>query len=217
MKAAIFDWDGTLVDTFSVANRVFKQVLGDDFTEEDLKAGFGSGVEGVIRLFLDKKGALYDEEKVRELTEKKVKIQEKRTPEIRVLDGVFELLKFLKEKGYRIAISSSNYMAAIMPMLKEHGLQEYFDVIVTTDNAKVKRLKPYPDAFLITAEELNLPPGECVVFEDSPHGIKAAKEAGMQIVGVCTGPFNKEEVLDEKPDLVVDSLNQIAEIKEFLD
>ena len=216
MKAAIFDWDGTLVDTFPVAIGVFKQVLGEDFTEKDLKAGFGSGVEGVIKMFFDGKGTPYDDEKIKELATKKTEIQTGLASKTKILGGVFELLEYLKNKDYKMAISTSNHSPIVNSVLEEHKLQNYFDVIITADNVKVKRLKPYPDAFLLTAEKLDLSPEECVVFEDSPHGIEAAKRAGMKVIGVCTGPFNKEELLTEEADLVIDSLNQLETIGEFL-
>ncbi|MBN2517711.1 MAG: HAD family phosphatase [Candidatus Altiarchaeota archaeon] len=216
MKAAIFDWDGTLVDSFPVAYKVFKQVLGDDFTETDLKNSFGVGAGGVVRGYFERKGIPYSEKKIKELAKEKTRVQVTLASETKVLPGVIETLDFLKKEKYRIAICSSNYKSVIDSVLKENGLSGYFEVIITGDNTWAKKLKPHPDIFLHTAEDLKLPPRECVVFEDSPMGIEAAKNAGMEVIGLCTGPFTRDEVKAKDPDLVVDSLRQLDEIKAFL-
>jgi HAD superfamily hydrolase (TIGR01509 family) len=96
--------------------------------------------------------------------------------------GVRELLSYLRENGYRIAIASSGLLATIERRMKHHGIFEYFDVIVSGD--MVKKSKPDPEIFLLCAEKLGVPPSEITVFEDSQNGIKAAHAAGMRPVMV---------------------------------
>ena len=96
--------------------------------------------------------------------------------------GVRELLAYLHENGYRIAIASSGLLSTIERRMKHHGIYGYFDVIVSGE--MVTHSKPNPEIFLLCAERLGVPPGEITVFEDSPNGIKAASAAGMRPVMV---------------------------------
>jgi beta-phosphoglucomutase-like phosphatase (HAD superfamily) len=79
----------------------------------------------------------------------------------------------------------------------------------------VSHSKPDPEIFLITAEQLKASPVGCVVFEDSIFGVKAAKSAGMNCIAVTTGVYGRKELEKEKPDLVVETLND-PEILRFV-
>ncbi len=96
--------------------------------------------------------------------------------------GVRELLAYLHENGYRIAIASSGLLSTIERRMKYHGIYEYFEVIVSGE--MVTRSKPDPEIFLLCAERLGVSPSEVTVFEDSANGIKAARAAGMRPVMV---------------------------------
>jgi beta-phosphoglucomutase-like phosphatase (HAD superfamily) len=89
-------------------------------------------------------------------------------------------------------------------LLKHFGLEEPFDVIVTGQD--VERAKPDPAIFLLTAKKLDVEPKECVVFEDTTHGVIAAKEAGMKVIAVTTGPFTIDELEAAGADHIVGTL-----------
>ncbi len=84
------------------------------------------------------------------------------------------------------------------------SLENCFDVVLTVE--AVIHSKPDPEIFLKTAQQLKAKPQECVVFEDSIFGIKAAKSANMCCIAVTTGVYKEEELKVEKPDLIVESL-----------
>ena len=114
-----------------------------------------------------------------------------------VKPGAEELLKFLKQQGYPLAIASSTPTEIVRQELSAAGLLDYFDRIVGGD--QVSRSKPNPDIFLRAAELLRTEPSRCIVIEDSFNGIRAAKAAGMRPVMV--------------PDIVqpTDEIRQMAE------
>lgn len=102
------------------------------------------------------------------------------------------------------AVASSSPGKNVEFMLKNPGLDEYFDIIVTMED--VKEAKPNPRIFQLAAEKLGVKPEECIVIEDSIHGIKAGKTAGMKVIGVQTGFRTQEELEKAGADLVVEDL-----------
>ena len=96
--------------------------------------------------------------------------------------GVKQFLPFLKEKGIRMAVASSNDIALIEACLKANGIREYFDAVITA--CEVKKGKPAPDVYLEAARRLHVCPEECLVFEDIVPGIQAGKNAGMKVCAI---------------------------------
>lgn len=86
------------------------------------------------------------------------------------------LLRHLKNKGYRLACCSNSIKETLHIMLKSAQLFDYFDFIIGND--EIKNHKPHPEMYLITFEKLGLKPEECIIVEDAPHGVAAAKASG---------------------------------------
>ncbi len=97
-----------------------------------------------------------------------------------------------------------NSRVVVMHLLHNNGIADCFDTILTVE--AVSNSKPDPEIFLKTAEHLKAKPKECVVFEDSIFGVKAAKTANMGCIAVTTGVYSKQELEQEKPDLIVETL-----------
>jgi HAD superfamily hydrolase (TIGR01509 family) len=101
------------------------------------------------------------------------------------IPGVVDFMKELREKGVKMAIvtsSNDKKMAHVYRACPE--LKEMFDLILTSD--MFTRSKPDPDCFLTAAEKLGFTPDECVVYEDSLHGLQAARNACMMVIGLAT-------------------------------
>ena len=81
-----------------------------------------------------------------------------------------------------LAVASSSGSAWVHPWLERHDLLPLFDAVCTRDD--VERVKPAPDLFLLAARRMGVPPSACLVFEDSPNGLRAAHAAGMRAVAV---------------------------------
>ena len=99
-----------------------------------------------------------------------------------LLPGVRELLQEAEALGLGRAVASSSSSAWVDGWLERHGLSRLVEAVCTRDH--VARVKPEPDLFLLAAERLGVAPAECVVFEDSPNGLRAARAAGMKAVAV---------------------------------
>ena len=95
--------------------------------------------------------------------------------------GTKKFLMTLKEHGCRTAVASASLKSVISEYLRELGIQECFDAVVSAQECG--RGKPEPDIFLLAAKKLDIKPEECMVIEDSPKGMIAARRAGMKWIG----------------------------------
>jgi len=187
-KCAIFDLDGVLVDTARYHYLAWKELaekLGFEFTLEhnEMLKGVSRMTSLDILLEVGKmKDSFSEEEKVKMATGKNNRYVEyiSNIDESEILDGVLQLLQELRQQGIKIALGSASKNAQII--LKNVGIEEYFDVIV--DGNSVSKAKPDPEVFTLGAETLGIPYEGCVVFEDSQAGLEAAKVAGMLAIGV---------------------------------
>lgn len=125
------------------------------------------------------------------------------------LPGVFSLLRKVKKAGLKTALVSSSPWEWIKPILRRFKLRRYFHEIISADDLKDKRGKPHPAIYLFAAKKLKVKPEDCLVFEDSINGVKAAKAAGMFCVAVPDRRWIKDRRGMGKADLVVSSLIDI--------
>lgn len=163
VSGCIFDMDGLLFDT----ERIFQDywrviaaergiVLADSFITEI------TGTSGEIQ---------------KDCKERVLRHLAKDVP---VKTGAVEILGRCRMLGIKTAVASSSPLRQIKNNLENAGMENCFDALVSGD--EVERGKPAPDIFLLAAKRIGIPPGECTVFEDSPHGIEGALRAGMKAV-----------------------------------
>ncbi len=214
-EAAIFDWDGTLADTRHAIVVSFHRALkenGLDVSTDYIERRIGIGASDTFREILLAQKGCTDERLVQQLVERKSQIQVELAGEVQLFGGAKELLAALQGK-VKVALASMNNSTVIRHLLKEKGLEECFQVVLTGD--RVSRSKPDAEIFLKTASELDTDPKKCVVFEDSIFGVQAAKSAGMNCIAVTTGVYNQTELNEKKPDLIVKNLKD-PEILRFV-
>ena len=126
---------------------------------------------------------------------------------LKPLPGVKELIATCKRRNLKIAVATSADEVKMMINLREIGLPaETFDV--TVNGLQIERKKPFPDIYLKAADLLNVPPEECLVVEDAPSGINAAKAAGMKCLAVMSS-FTEKELKDA--DWIVKNMNPVPE------
>jgi HAD superfamily hydrolase (TIGR01509 family) len=101
-----------------------------------------------------------------------------------VLPGVVDYLNEAKELDLKLAIASSSQHSWVDAHLRRLGLFEYFSTIICSDEVQRERTKPHPDLFLKVLEIMGVQAKEVIVFEDSPHGVVAAKAAGLFVVAI---------------------------------
>lgn len=185
---AIFDMDGTLIDNtpyhFKSWQALFKKYGKGELSRETYYSEI-SGVplfETIIRIF----GAEHDETGLKKLlAEKEELYRQLYAPFVSPVAGLLNFLAGLKNAGIKMAMATSATVDDIDFILNKIPIRADFDEIV--NSSMVSRPKPHPQIFLKAAEMLNTPPEQCVVFEDSLAGIKAAKAAGMKVVAITTG------------------------------
>jgi HAD superfamily hydrolase (TIGR01509 family) len=138
-----------------------------------------------VHILLTAAGEKYTPERQKEVAERKnryfAESLETVTPEC-ILPGSLEMLRALRERGIKVAVASNSRNAK--PIIEKTRIGGLLDVIV--DGYDITNSKPDPEAFLLAAKRLGLPPSECLVVEDAVAGIVAANSAGMRSLGIGT-------------------------------
>jgi beta-phosphoglucomutase len=206
IQACIFDLDGVIVDTAVYHYKAWKRLaneLGFDITEEQNEKLKGVSRVRSLELILQWGGVTKTPEEQAELAAKKnawyVEMISHMTP-AEILPGAREFLESCRAAGLKTALGSASKNS--VTILDKIGIAGLFDAVI--DGNKVSKPKPDPEVFLKGAEALNIPPANCVVFEDAIAGIEAAKNGGMKAVGV-----GSPEVLNEA-DLVISGLSEMS-------
>ncbi|WP_019894855.1 phosphoglycolate phosphatase [Hydrogenovibrio halophilus] len=125
-----------------------------------------------------------------------------------VYDGVIEGLDWLKQQGYRLACVTNKAADFTLPLLKDKGLFDYFEVVVSGDTCAEK--KPHPMPLLYAAEQLGVSPENALMIGDSRSDVKAARAAGFYIYCMTYGYNHGEDIRDYEPDAVMDSFAELS-------
>jgi HAD superfamily hydrolase (TIGR01509 family) len=183
IKAVLWDLDGVLVDTGSFHFEAWRELFeseGKEISEEEFRRTFGLRNDAILR---DVLGDL-PPQKVAELSRRKEEIfRAKIAGRITPIPGVVTLLQRLRQAGKRMAVVSSAPRQNVETMLHGLEIEDAFEVIIAEEDAS--RGKPDPQGYLLAAERLGVAPSECVVIEDAPGGVEAAKRAGIRCLGLA--------------------------------
>jgi HAD superfamily hydrolase (TIGR01509 family) len=182
-KGAIFDLDGTLLDSLDVWSVIDAEFLGargikvpEDYENAVKPLGFReAAVYTITRFGLDEN----PDDIVREWHGMTKKAYEN---DISLKPRAKEYLSFLKSKGVKLALATASEEALFVPALKNNGVLGLFDAFATS--SEVGKGKGHPDVYLKAAEKLNLLPEECAVFEDIYQGIAGAKAGHFFTIAV---------------------------------
>jgi len=203
----IYDFDGLLLDTEPIycrVNEIIAQRYGKTFTPALHRKIMGrQAIDCAQILVTDLALPLTAEEHLQARNE----LIFDRLPEALPMPGAKAITKRFYELGVPQAIATSS--AAVTFNLKVQRYPDWlatFDAIVLGSDPEVKHSKPEPDSFLVAAQRLKAEPAACLVFEDSPAGVKAAKRAGMSVVAVPAAHMDRalyqeaNEIIETLPD-----------------
>lgn len=182
IKGAIFDMDGLMLDTEKLFMRFWKQAAADygyEMTTEHILDSRSLASKYSRPKF---KAIFGDEFPFDEIRARRLRIMAEYIDEhgFEVKKGLFELIDYLKNNGYKIAVATATDRQRTNKYLGMIGALERFDAVICGD--MVKNGKPDPDIYLRAADELNLNPEECAAFEDSPNGLRSAYAAGCKVI-----------------------------------
>jgi beta-phosphoglucomutase-like phosphatase (HAD superfamily) len=203
IDAVILDFDGTIVDTetpiFEAWHGAYHR-RGQRLGLEEWQHALGThGAFDPLGHLQSLVGDDFDGEAVLREVKRASASGCERQP---LLPGVEALLRDAHRIGLRRAVASSSSCAWVESWLRRHGIRDLLDVVVGRDD--VRHVKPDPELFLLAAARLGVEPRRCLVFEDSPNGMRAALAAGMRCAAVpntLTRSLPRPEV-----DCVLDSL-----------
>ena len=126
------------------------------------------------------------------------------TPEIK---GAGEFVSSLANEHIPVGLATSSHKPLCDIKLSSKAWGSSFHSIVCGDNQAVKKGKPEPDIFLVCADLLNIAAGNCVVFEDSPTGIKAARSAGMRVIAINSQYVDLADLTEA--EIIIDSYHEL--------
>ena len=202
--AFLWDMDGVIVDSAAPHFESWREAFaarGTTYTEAEFESFFGTRDDYIIRRVM---GPLADTAVEEIADEKERRYRDLIRGKARIFPGVIPLLKAMKKGGFKIALGTSAPMENVEAVGQQMGLHLYFDAVVSGQD--VTEGKPSPEIYLAAAAKLGAKPYRCVVFEDSPHGVEAAKRAGMKCVAVTNS--HPAEAL-QAADRVVESMEQL--------
>jgi HAD superfamily hydrolase (TIGR01509 family) len=208
----IFDVDGLIANTeplnAKVTIRVFEDLFGVHGVQpEDFTAGIGRGAEAFVRAAAKVQGVSLTEGQVTAAASLRERylIQALHEEGVPAFPGVLELIEAaLRSPGFRLAIATSASGDLARAMLESTHVP--YQRMTCVDGSQVKHKKPDPEIFLAASRQMGITPARCVVFEDAPSGVQAAKAADARCIAV-TNTVPAEELTGA--DLVCDSLEKV--------
>lgn len=183
-SAILFDLDGVLLDTeplYTDATQTLLTPYGKRFEWSLKREMIGrSDIEGaellVSRLALPLSA--------REYLARYEPLLEQLFAAVPAMPGAEALVQALSARGVPLAVATSSRIQLFRLKSEPHAWFHHFSAVVCGDDPAVKAFKPAPDIFLTAAARLGIPPSQCVVVEDSPAGVMAARRAGMQVIAL---------------------------------
>ena len=185
-KAFIFDMNGTMIDDMNFHTRAWHGVLnqlGANLSIEETKLHmYGKAEEMFDRIFGPDK---FKEQELQDIImNKELLYQEQFRPHLKLIDGLGAFLQKAKATSIKLAIGTAAPRTNVEYVINGLQLASMFEIVIGAEDVKLS--KPDPEVFLSAASGLKVRPENCVVFEDSPKGVEAAKRGGMKAVVITT-------------------------------
>lgn len=219
LKAIIFDFNGVIINDEAIHQKLLDDLLlGENLLpsgKEYQQICLGKSDRSSLRDILAKRGRIVSDDYLDKLIEKKSDAYYKivsQMSELPICEKVIEFILSLQNRHLSLAIVTGALHKEVEYILERINVKQYFKVIVAGDDIKLD--KPSPSGYLLAVKKLNqqnpdlyLEASQCLVIEDTPIGIEAAKNAGISVVGVAnTYPFH---MLQRQANWCIDHLMQL--------
>jgi len=209
LRGVIFDWDGVVINSSSLHEKSWDQLAeesGNQLPPNHFKKGFGKRNTVIIPEIL---GWSKDPETIDRLGSRKEEIYREMgmIEGLPLLPGIKDLLEALRARDIECVIGTSTEKKNVELACEQHDLSVFFSGAVCTED--VSNGKPDPEVFLKAAALAKAKPQNCVVLEDSTHGIIAAQRGGMKSLGLAT-TRDEKDLLDAGADLVVENPSKLS-------
>ncbi|MGI4806378.1 MAG: HAD family hydrolase [Janthinobacterium lividum] len=199
--AFLFDLNGTMIDDMEYHGNAWFDILNNDLNaglsrEQVKKEMYGKNPELLERVFGKDKFSAEEIETYSML--KELDYQKKYKPHLKLLPGLDDFLQKAKAQNIKMAVASAAIPFNIDFVVDNLQIRDYFEAIISADDVEIS--KPHPETFLKAAAALGAKPENCIVFEDAPKGVEAAKNAGMKCVVLTTA--HEEEDFKEHDNVL---------------
>ncbi|MEC2077252.1 pyrophosphatase PpaX [Metabacillus fastidiosus] len=207
INTILFDLDGTLVDTNELIIQSFLYTLNnyypDKYKREDVLPFMGPTLHETF-------GGM-DAERVEEMITMYRKFNhENHDVLVKEFDTVFETVKTLHEKGYKLGIVTTKIRSTVTMGLALTKLDQFFDVVVTIDD--VKNAKPDPEPLLLALEQLGSSPDEAIMVGDNSHDIEGGKNAGTKTAAVAWSAKGRDFIESFHPDYMLEKMSDLLKV-----
>lgn len=211
----IFDMDGLLLNTEPIYSKCFQQIFemsNKEWNEQFKTKLLGKREEEVARVCVEEGELNISIDEFRILARD---IQHELMSTTTLMNGAYEILQKLSSMNLPLALATSSHLNVMKIKTQLHEeLFQVFSVIITGDHSAVKHGKPAPDIFLEAARQLNIDSEKCLVFEDSPTGVRASLAANMDVVWIPDQNLwtklseENNDLLNNNHVYIVSSLNE---------
>jgi phosphoglycolate phosphatase len=215
-KLVLIDLDGTLVDSVPdlayCVDEMMRALGREPRGVEKVRGWVGNGVDRlVMRALTDTLWEDPEEDEYEAAHTIYMKLYAANTSgRSHLYDGVLDGIDYLKSEGFKVGCVTNKAEAFTVPLLKDMGIYDKFDVVVSGDTTPKK--KPDPMPLLHAANQLKVKAADCLMVGDSMHDVQAARSAGFQVVCVPYGYNHGVDIREANPDAVIDSLAELKNL-----
>ena len=203
-KGAIFDMDGTLLDSMPVWKRLTQGYLkqfGVHITDQDYAVTEGFSQPQVAQYFADRYPELPDSQSLMDGMDRLISARYEAIAKPK--EGVLDFLEGLRRRGVKMAIATLTARRHAEKALRDRDMLDYFEFMLTIEDVGISKREP--DIYLQAAARMGLEPAECTVFEDAPYACATARRAGFRVCGMVEPAYAAgEDELRASSDLIVE-------------